>query len=239
MWLINSSIGRKFVMSITGLALVLFLTFHATMNLVLVISEAGYNWICEMLGANWYALVGTAGLALLVLVHFAYGIWLTIQNRAARGTSRYEETAKVWGVDWNSKNMLALGLTVLGFLVLHLYNFWFKMQFAELTGIMTSAFHPQDGAAIVKWTFSGLCADGFDASWVHPCYCVLYLVWFCALWFHLTHGIWSALQTIGFSNLVWFNRIKIIGFVWATLIVLMFAAVVFYYLGAYFGALCA
>lgn len=239
MWLFNSSIGRKLVMSLSGLALVLFLTFHATMNLVLIISEEGYNWICEMLGANWYALVGTAGLAFLVLVHFAYGIWLTIQNRAARGTSRYEETAKVWGVDWNSKNMLALGLTVLGFLGLHLYNFWFNMQFAELTGIHTSAFDPQDGAGLVKYTFSGLSADGFDASWIHPCYCVLYLVWFAAIWFHLTHGIWSALQTIGWSNLVWFNRIKWIGFAWATLIVLMFAAVVFYYLGVYFGALCA
>ncbi|MBQ0033900.1 MAG: succinate dehydrogenase/fumarate reductase cytochrome b subunit [Bacteroidales bacterium] len=237
MWLFNSSIGRKFVMSLTGLALVLFLTFHASMNIVLIISEAGYNWICEMLGANWYALVGTAGLAGLVLIHFIYAFWLTFQNRAARGNDRYEATAKVWGVDWASKNMLVLGITVVLFLCLHLFNFWFKMQFAELTGIMTSAFNPQDGAGIVKWTFSGVGPDGFDNSWIHPCYSVLYLVWFVALWFHLTHGIWSALQTIGWSNLIWFNRIKKIGFCWATLIVLMFAAVVFYYIGVYFGAL--
>ncbi|MCQ2334270.1 MAG: succinate dehydrogenase/fumarate reductase cytochrome b subunit [Paludibacteraceae bacterium] len=245
MWLFNSSIGRKFVMSITGMALVLFLLFHASMNFVLILSESGYNWICEMLGANWYALVGTMGLAALVLIHFCYALWLTFQNRAARGTSRYEETAKVWGVDWNSKNMLALGFVVLGFLCLHLYNFWFKMQFAELTGLHTGAFDPQNGAAYVKYLFSGVVtADNFDSSmltmpsWSHPVYCALYLVWLAAIWFHLTHGIWSALHTMGFNNLIWFNRIKVISCVFASLIVLLFAAVPVYYLAVFCGIHC-
>jgi len=225
MWLTNSSIGRKFVMSITGLCLVLFLTFHAAMNIVLIISEEGYNWICEMLGANWYALVGTAGLALLVLIHFAYALWLTFQNRAARGTSRYEETAKVWGVDWNSKNMLVLGFIVLGFLLLHLFNFWFKMQLAEITNGLTGAIEDAaNGAMHVK------------ALFCQPVYSVLYLVWLAAIWFHLTHGIWSALQTLGWSNLIWFNRIKVIGYIWATLVCLLFAAVPVYYLGYTLGA---
>ena len=72
MWLINSSIGRKVVMSVTGVALVLFLTFHACMNVVALFSEEGYNWICEMLGANWYAVAATVGLAGLVLIHFVH-----------------------------------------------------------------------------------------------------------------------------------------------------------------------
>ena len=55
MWLINSSIGKKVIMSVTGLALVLFLTFHACMNVVALISGDAYNLICEFLGANWYA----------------------------------------------------------------------------------------------------------------------------------------------------------------------------------------
>ncbi len=59
MWLINSSIGRKVVMSVTGIALILFLTFHGCMNLVALFSEEGYNMICEFLGANWYAVVAT------------------------------------------------------------------------------------------------------------------------------------------------------------------------------------
>ena len=70
MWLINSSIGRKVIMSVTGMALILFMTFHCCMNLVALFSGEAYNMICELLGANWYAVAATAGLgALAVLSH--------------------------------------------------------------------------------------------------------------------------------------------------------------------------
>ena len=88
MWLINSSIGRKYVMSITGIALVLFLLFHGTMNFVAILSPESYNAICHFLGANWYALVGTVGLALLVVLHFTFASILTWQNYKARGRDR-------------------------------------------------------------------------------------------------------------------------------------------------------
>ena len=68
MWLINSSIGRKVVMSLTGIALILFLLFHASMNVVALISAEGYNMICGFLGANWYAVAATVGLALLTTI---------------------------------------------------------------------------------------------------------------------------------------------------------------------------
>ena len=243
MWLTDSSIGRKLVMSITGTCLVLFLLFHASMNLALIFSEDAYNWICQMLGANWYALVGTAGLAFLVLVHFIYAFWLTIQNRRARGNDRYAINDRQKGVDWESQNMLVLGICVIGFLVLHLCNFWLKMQFQEMTGLKTGAFDPQNGAAYVKYLFTGIYDPAMAingqpdmAAWVHPVVCALYLVWLGALWFHLTHGIWSALQTMGLSSNIWLPRIKVIGNVIATIIVLMFAAVVFYFLGMYVGA---
>ena len=249
MWLTDSSIGRKLVMSITGTCLVLFLLFHASMNLTLIFSEDAYNWICSMLGANWYALIGTAGLALLVLIHFVYAFILTIQNRRARGNDRYEVTARQEGVDWESQNMLALGIIIVGFLVLHLANFWFKMQFQEMTGLKTGAFDPQNGAAYVKYLFTGIydpaqVLEGREgmltmSSWMHPVYCCLYLVWLCALWFHLTHGVWSALHTMGLSSNIWLPRIKVIGNVVATIVVLMFASVIVYYLGMYIGAACA
>ena len=69
MWLSNSSIGRKVVMSVTGIALVLFLTFHMLMNLVALFSAEGYNMVCEFLGTNWYALLGTLALAALFVIH--------------------------------------------------------------------------------------------------------------------------------------------------------------------------
>ena len=205
------------------------------MNLCLVIDDLfgtqAYNWICAMLGANWYALAGTAVLALGVVVHFCYAIILTVQNRAARGNDRYEVVARQEGVDWASKNMLALGIIVILGLCLHLYNFWWKMQFAELTGIHTSMFDPQNGSAIVTALFT----DG----WCGIIYCLIYIIWLCALWFHLSHGIWSALQTIGWSNLIWLKRIKVIGIVFATITVGLFMIVVLYFMGVNIGQMCA
>ena len=73
-FLTQSSIGKKLVMSISGCCLVLFILFHMSMNLTAIISPEGYNMICELLGANWYALVGTAGLAAVVVFYFAQSL---------------------------------------------------------------------------------------------------------------------------------------------------------------------
>ena len=213
MWLINSSIGRKVVMSVTGVALVLFLTFHACMNVVALISEEGYNMICEMLGANWYAVAATVALAGLVLIHFVYAFWLTFQNWKARGNNKYAVTDKPEKVEWASQNMLALGIIICLGLCLHLYNFWWHMMAAELID-GEAAENAANGVFWIKKTFS--C----------PIYSGLYLVWLAALWFHLTHGIWSAMQTLGVSGKIWFNRWRCIGNIYATIVVLMFVAVV-------------
>lgn len=228
MWLKDSSIGRKFIMSISGMALIFFLLFHGVMNLAVVFSENAYNAICEFLGANWYALVGTIGLAFLIFVHFAYAIYLTLQNRAARGNDRYAVTGKKDSVEWESENMLVLGFCVLGFLLLHLYNFWFKMQLAEIThGATAPEELATNGAYYVKALFTN--------GWCGVVYCGLYLVWLCALWFHLRHGAWSALHTLGWNNLKWMKRIKVLGVIIATLAVLPFTIVVLYFLGMNIG----
>ena len=78
MWLTNSSVGRKVVMSVTGIALILFLTFHCAMNVVALFSRDGYNMICELLGSNWYAVAATIGLAALFIIHLIYAFWLTL-----------------------------------------------------------------------------------------------------------------------------------------------------------------
>lgn len=129
-WLIKSSIGRKFIMSISGLFMILFLLFHMSMNLALVFSLEAYDKICEFLGANWYAVIGTLVLAAGFAVHVIYAIILTLQNRKARGKERYESSSKT-PTQWSSKNMFVLGLCILLFLILHLYQLWFNMQFKE------------------------------------------------------------------------------------------------------------
>lgn len=222
MWLVNSSIGRKVVMSVTGLALVLFLVFHMSMNVVAIFSGSAYNAICAFLGANWYALVASIGLAVLAVVHIVYAFILTTQNLKARGNDRYAIRTRPKGVSWASKNMLVLGVIILLGLGLHLFNFWYRMQFAEIIGnhaLATDVWAegPHDGTGLIRYTFS------------KPVYVVLYLVWLFALWFHLTHGFWSALQTLGGSNKKWLGRIQVISNVVATLIMLGFAVVVIYF----------
>ena len=215
MWLINSSIGRKVVMSVTGIALILFLTFHCCMNIVALFSGEAYNMICELLGANWYAVVATLGLAALAVIHIVYAFILTAQNRTARGDNRYDVATVVNAgkVEWASKNMLVLGIIICLGLLLHLFNFWYNMMFAEIMGF--SAGHlPSDGFAFIIDTFG------------NPLFVVLYIIWLAAIWFHLTHGFWSAMQTLGINGKIWFQRWKVISYIYVTLLMLGFLVVV-------------
>ena len=241
MWLICSSIGKKLIMSITGISLILFLTFHMLMNLVVLISPEAYNAICAFLGANWYALIATKGLAALVAVHILYALLLTFQNRKARGNDAYAVNARPKEVAWASQNMLVLGIIIVVFLVLHLYHFWSKMQMVEIAHYVLG-FDMGEAMAI---TANGvpLAADG--AYWIartfaNPINVVLYLIGFAALWFHLTHGFWSALQTIGINNQIWFNRWRCVGNIWATAVMLGYAVIVivFFLKSIFCGTAC-
>ena len=208
-------------MSITGCFLVLFLLFHMSMNLTMLFSYDAYNMVCEFLGANWYALAATVILAAGVVVHFIYAFILTINNYRARGTQRYAVTVKEKGVAWASKNMLVLGIIVVLGLGLHLTHFWAKMQLVEIMGHHAAEvggleIAATNGAALMMVIFS---------KWYNV---LLYVVWFAALWFHLTHGVWSMFQTVGWANDTWYPRLKCAANVVATLIFLGFAAVAVY-----------
>lgn len=219
MWLLNSSIGKKLIMSISGLFLVLFLLFHLSMNVAAVFSGEAYNMVCSLLGSNWYAVAATLVLAAGVVIHFVYAIILTLQNRKARGNDRYAINARPKGVEWASQNMFVLGLIVILFMLLHLSQFWYKMMFAELIGhhevaLGSAMVSPQDGAAFINYYFQG-----------NAVITVLYLIWYVALWFHLTHGFWSAIQTIGWNNTIWMNRWECISKIVATVICGLFAII--------------
>ena len=219
MWLLNSSIGKKLIMSISGLFLVLFLLFHLSMNVAAVFSGEAYNMVCSLLGSNWYAVAATLVLAAGVVIHFVYAIILTLQNRKARGNDRYAITARPKGVEWASQNMFVLGLIVILFMLLHFSQFWYKMMFAELIGhhevaLGSAMVSPQDGAAFINYYFQG-----------NAVITVLYLIWYVALWFHLTHGFWSAIQTIGWNNTIWMNRWECISKIVATVICGLFAII--------------
>ena len=209
----QSSIGRKLVMSITGLFLVLFLLFHMSMNLVAAFSGPAYNAVCEFLGTNWYALAATAVLALGFVFHIIYAFILTIRNRKARGNNSYAVTAKPKNVEWASQNMLVLGIIVVVGIGLHLAHFWYKMMFAELAG-MENQFGATDGAAWITYWFG------------QPAVAAVYVVWLVALWFHLPHGFWSAIQTLGWNNNIWIERWECISKIFATVVCAGFIIVV-------------
>lgn len=224
-WLLNSSVGKKLIMSITGTFLVFFLIFHASMNVVATLPNGKemYNAICAFLGANWYAVGATILLAAMIAIHFIYALFLTIQNKRARGNNSYAVNVRPEGVEWASQNMWVLGVIIVGFMILHLAQFWYKMMFAELMNHHTvdlggTQVSPTDGYAFIEYYFSHL--------WV----VIAYLIWYVALWFHLSHGIWSAFHTVGWSGNIWLKRWKIISQVMTTVICLAFAYVtIFFY----------
>ena len=211
MWLSSSSVGRKFVMALTGACLVLFVTFHCLMNTVAICWPAAYNVICEFLGANWYALIASAGLAILFIIHIIYAVMLTIQNSKARGNDRYSISRRPKTVEWSSQNMLVLGIVILAFLVVHLIQFWAKMQLVEIRGVH-EAIPATAGTLFIQ--------EAFSCIWTP----IIYIIGFVALWFHMNHGFWSMFQSIGWDNQVWICRLKKISAWWTSIVVLLFVA---------------
>ncbi|MDD6254350.1 MAG: succinate dehydrogenase cytochrome b subunit [Candidatus Cryptobacteroides sp.] len=211
------SIGRKFIQAVSGAFLIVFLLLHGTINFFSVIDsftgEFGSFTGLFQLGCDFMALpivtIMVPVLALGVFVHIFYGCYLTWYNIKARGGyKRYEEASKAKADSWSAKNMFVLGIVILGILFFHLSHFWADMQLKEFIG--AEAENPYD-----------LLVATFGNIWV----LIIYIVWFCAVFFHLTHGFWSMFQTVGWSNPVWMKRLKCIGVIVAALIWVLFTSV--------------
>ena len=210
-----SSITKKLIMSISGLFLIVFLLLHMTINFFSVIdSFTGKYGAADGLfqaGCDFMALpfitIMVPVLAAGFLVHIVYAFILSYGNYKARGTERYAVANKTKAESWAAKNMLVLGVIVLGIVAFHLTHFWADMQLAEWQG--HHAANPYD---LLNATFGNW--------WM----LAIYLVWFAALGLHLCHGFWSAFQSIGLSNKIWEKRLMVIGYVFAAIIVLGFAA---------------
>ncbi len=217
MFIFNSSIGKKFIQSISGAFLIIFLLLHGTINFFSVIDtftgKFGAPDGLFQKGCDFMALpivdIMVPILALGFFVHILYGCWLTWQNVKARGgVKRYEVSSKAATDSWSARNMFVLGIVILGLLLFHLSHFWAKMQLQDFLG--NEAENPYL-----------LLLATFKSWWM----VALYLIWFVAIFFHLSHGFWSMFQTIGWSGQTWMKRLKVIGIIVAVLIFLIFAAV--------------
>ena len=210
--LLTASIGRKLLMSVSGLFLILFLFVHLLLNSFLLLDgalgfETGqlFNAGVHFMGTNPLIKVIEPTLALGFLVHIIYSIILTLQNMKARGPQAYASGKKTTGVEWASLNMFPLGLAIFAFLVVHLINFYMKMK---------GFIHWEGGE--VEFPFFGTMAKGENAyALVNETFqflplVLLYVVGSVALAFHLAHGFWSGFQTIGWNNAIWMPRLKCI-----------------------------
>lgn len=208
-----SSIGKKLIMSISGMFLILFLVLHLIINLTSLISREAYEAACNFMDENILIQVMVPILALGFTIHIIMGIVLTIQNRKSRPKD-YEVKSKTQ-ISWASKNMMALGLIVLGLLVLHLSHFWAKMQLQHMLG--NEGENPYD---LVKTLFSN--------GW----YVAMYIVWIVALCYHINHGFWSMFQSMGVSNRKWIPRLQKIAIIYSHTIMVGYIIIpIYFYLG--------
>ena len=189
----TSSIGKKLIMSVTGLFLIIFLLLHATINGLSLISADAFRAGCDFMALPIITVMVPI-LAAGFIIHIIYAIYLSWTNYKARGNNRYAVANKSQADNWAAKNMLVLGIVVLGILAFHLTHFWADMQLQQFQGVAHE--------------------DLAD-----------YVVWFVALWMHLTHGFWSAFHTLGWNNNIWISRLKVISYIVATIICLVFVAV--------------
>ena len=212
-----SSITKKLIMSISGLFLIVFLLLHMTINLFSVVDTfKGTYGAADGLfqaGCDFMALpivtIMVPVLAAGFLVHIVYAFILTAGNLRARGgVQRYAGGSKGKAESWAAKNMLLLGVIVLGLVAFHLNHFWADMQLKEFQG-----HHAENPYMLLNATFKSV--------WMTA----LYVVWFIALGLHLCHGFWSAFQSLGLSNKIWEKRLTCIGYFFVAVIVLGFIAV--------------
>ena len=206
----TSSIGKKLIMSISGLFLIVFLLLHLTINALSLISEEAFQAGCDFMALPIITVMVPV-LALGFIIHIVYGFYLSATNLKARGKERYAVAHKGEADNWASKNMLVLGIIVLGVLGFHLTHFWADMQLLQFQGVPHEEL--ADPNVLLLETFKS------------PVVVVIYVVWFAALWFHLTHGFWSAFHTIGWNNDTWIKRLKVLSYVFATIIFVGFTAV--------------
>ncbi len=228
-WIVNfllSSIGRKLIMSLTGLFLCLFLVVHMLGNLQLFLSTDGYsdgyafNMYAYMMTHNPLIKVVSYGNYFFILLHAVQGILISIHNKKAKG-SRYEGK-EISDTDAKiaSRNMIWLGVLLLAFIGLHMWQFWAQMHFFEvplMAEVEPSGEQVKDLYLIVKEAFKS------------PVNVIFYLVSLVALSLHLLHGFWSAFQSMGLNNKKYSPIIKALGYGFAILIPLGFASMPTYF----------
>ncbi len=220
MQFIYSSIGRKLLMALTGLFLILFLTVHLAGNLQLLAGDGGeaFNKYAKFMGHNELIQIVSFGNFFFITLHIIVSIVLTRSNTQARPKS-YAYSKPGANASWSSRNMMILGSIVLIFLVIHLSNFWAKSKFGPVEMVT------YDGVEGVEYQdLYSIVQAKFSVGWL----VALYVVSMLGLAFHLSHGFQSAFQTIGLNHVKYSPAIKLVGLIYCIVIPLGFAIIPLY-----------
>lgn len=251
---LSSSIGKKVLMSLTGLFLCTFLVVHLIGNLQLFNADGGFAF-------NTYAVFMTTfpvikfisyGLYFLILFHAFWGLYLAFKNRSARPVAYAHENKSS---SWASRNMAILGTVLLVYVGVHLNDFWYKYKFGNVPYVMyvedlktgkQMEGYPKDmpkefilgkkmeqsidfeqgvKITVVKDLYKEL-KVGFKNVWI----VIFYVLSMLAVSLHLYHGFQSAFQTLGINHKKYTPFIKFLGlWVFSILIPLAFAAMPIYF----------
>lgn len=212
----TSSLGKKLVMSFTGLFLISFLIVHAGANSCIFLNDNGetYNAVARFLSHNWIIRFLEIGLFVGLVAHIVQGFALTVQNNSKRPV-KYAVNAGNATSKWYSRSMGILGSLLLIFLVIHLKDFFIGTKVALYSGDQPHNLYEE-----MKEEFS------------NPVVVIIYILGVLALFWHLIHGFSSAFQTLGVNSPKYNNIIKCAGYIYTIVICLAFIAMP---LAFYFG----
>lgn len=218
----TSSIGKKFIMSLTGIFLIVFLVVHCTINAMIFFNDEGqtFNHWGSFMSTNLIIRVMEIGLFAGIILHIIQGLTLWAQNRKARPVkyNRYDANSNS---TWYSRSMGLLGTLLLIFLILHIYHFWVPSRFGgigsihELDEITLSDYNNQEVHDLfteMKMVFSE-----------NIVVVIVYLLGLVSLGWHLLHGFQSAFQTLGLNHNRYTPLIKGVGAAFSIIVPLIFA----------------
>jgi succinate dehydrogenase / fumarate reductase, cytochrome b subunit len=213
----TSSIGRKIVMALTGIFLILFLIIHVALNACIWANDGGemFNAGAHFMGGTVVPRILEIGLFAGFILHIIQGYMLTASNKSKRSVG-YAVAYGEKGSKWYSRSMGLLGTIILLFLIMHVSHFWFPNRSHQgfLLGEEINLFEK------MKETFSEL--------WV----VILYVVGCISLAYHLAHGFQSAFRTLGVYNKRYNIMLSSLGYGFAIIVPFAFALMpVSFYLG--------
>ncbi len=205
--LFSYSIGKKFIMGLTGLFLVLFLVVHCGINFLVFLNDGGetFNAAAEFMAHNWIMRTLEIGLFLGFIAHIAQSIILTMENKKARKIGYAVSNANA-NSKWYSRSMSLLGILILMFLIIHLKHFWIVSRFTD---------HFSSGDETLYMEMK----EVFE----NPIVVVIYCLAMIALAYHLMHGFQSAFQSLGLNHKKYTPIIKKMGLIYSILIPFIFA----------------